>query len=117
MSGFYQTNTQNGLLYDLHGAITADKALNQAQIRFANQAVQQDLGGAPLNSPLASVLPRLGGGFLGYQVGKYMNMSMPGKLVTGAAGYGVGKLVSDFYQGYNNAMGSDTSWRMNNFAS
>ena len=113
---FYTANAQSGLLYDLHSAVAADKALNQAQKNFANQAIQADIGGAPITTPLSTVLPRLGGGLLGYQVGRYMDMSMPGKLVSTAAGYGVGKLVSDFYQGYARAVSDDSSYRMQPFA-
>lgn len=111
----YLANPQPSL-FDFHAAIQADQALNNAQKQFASQAVQADLGAPPLTAPLTNILPQLGGGFLGYQVGKYMDMSLPGKVITTAAGYGVGKLVSDFYQGYSKAVSNDTSWRMRPFA-
>jgi len=110
----YLTNPQPSL-FDFHAAIQADKALDNAQKLFASKAVQADLGAPSLSTQLTQVLPQLGGGFLGYQVGKYMDMSVPGKVITTAAGYGVGKLVSDFYQGYSKAISNDTSWRMRPF--
>jgi hypothetical protein len=106
----------NNSLANLHHGIMVDNALSQAERQYASQHVQMDLGNPSLQTPLSGMLPKLGGGFLGYQVGKFMDMSMPGKVVSTAAGYGVGKMVHDFYQGYNKAMGPDNSWKMQSFS-
>jgi hypothetical protein len=103
-------------LASLHQGILVDKHLSDAEKLWASQNVQQDLGNPSLQSQLKQHLPHLGGGFLGYQVGKYMDMSLPGKVITTAAGYGVGKMVHDFYQGYNNLMSKDDSWKMRSFS-
>ena len=70
----------NNSLANLHHGIMVDNALSQAERQYASQHVQMDLGNPSLQTPLSGVLPKLGGGFLGYQVGKFMDMSMPGKV-------------------------------------
>jgi hypothetical protein len=103
-------------LASLHQGIMVDKHLSDAEKMWAAQNVQKDLGNPSLQEQLTPYLPKLGGGFLGYQVGKYMGMSLPGKVITTAAGYGVGKMVHDFYQGYNKFVGEDDSWKMRPFS-
>jgi hypothetical protein len=109
-------NFADNSLASLHQGIMVDKALSDAEKLWASQNVQKDLGNPTLQTPLNGVLPKLGGGFLGYQVGKYMDMSLPGKVITTAAGYGVGKMVHDFYQGYNTLVSPDDSWKMQSFS-
>ena len=81
----------------LEHAILTDMRISDFEKRFAVQKLQQETGYASPSTPLSSVIGRLGGGVLGAMVARMMGLGGVGMGIAGIAGYGVGKIVSDFY--------------------
>jgi hypothetical protein len=83
----------------LEHKIMFDARLDAAEKEFIMQQVKREVGfSTPSATPLADLLPRLGGGVLGFLVAKYFQMSLPGQVISTMAGYGIGKVIGDFYK-------------------
>ena len=89
-------------LASLEYRILMDTTMSSWDKQQAIQALEADAGNVPKSTPLRIIAPRIGGGLLGYLIGKYFGMSLPGQLLATMAGYGIGKVVSDFYEGVAN---------------
>jgi hypothetical protein len=78
--------------------ILSDPFLSAYDKQKTLQELNRELRNQPDSTPLYAILSRVGGGALGLLVAKYFNMGLPGQVVATAAGFGVGKTLSDFYR-------------------
>jgi len=96
------TGAQPGLTVgSLEQAIAIDQRISNYEKQQAIMQIRQDLGGVSSHTPLSSVLHRIGGGVLGLIIAKYFGMGTVGQILSSVAGYGMGKVVSDFYDNNN----------------
>ncbi len=98
----------------LEHQIMMDQRLEAWQKQFIMNNLRNEIGHTPQgkNTPLSEILPRVGGGVLGFLIAKYFKMGLMGQAISTAAGYGVGKVIADFYTAYKQFSG-DTGhmWR------
>ena len=94
----YGDNNQKTVA-SLKHRVLSDPFLSAYDKQRTLQDLDRELRNLPDSTPLYAVLSRLGGGALGLLIAKYFNMGLPGQVVSTAAGYGVGKVLSDFYRG------------------
>jgi len=90
-----------------------DSRLEAWEKEFIVQRVKQEVGySTPSSTPLAQLLPKLGGGALGFVVAKYFQMSIPGQVISTLAGYGIGKVIGDFYKSTSNFLQGNNQHRI-----
>ena len=82
----------------LEHAIMHDAKMAEYDKQVALMKLKQDTGYAPSNTPLSGLLGGMGGGALGVVVAKYFGMGAVGQILSSLAGYGIGKVISDFYK-------------------
>lgn len=87
---------------DLLRKIQSDPALGFNERQQVVNLLRQEVGYVQPQTPLADMLPRLGGGALGYLVAKYFSMGPIGQAISAAAGYGIGKTIANFYTASKN---------------
>lgn len=86
----------------LEQMILMDNTIQQWEKQQALARLKRDLAYASSDTILTrEMLMKLGGGALGAMIAKYLGMGMLGMTVAGLAGYGIGKVVSDFYKPAN----------------
>ncbi len=79
--------------------IMMDHNLSHVDKRNALIQLQNELRSAPKSQPLDNnTLAKLGGGLLGGLVARYYNLSVPGQIFAGVAGYNAAGMVSNFYK-------------------
>jgi hypothetical protein len=111
--GMFPSSHPGPTLGSLEWEIMRDQRMDDWKKRQTIQQLHAEVGpGTSKSTPLADLLPSLGGGLLGWLVAKYFNMSPVGQALSAAAGFGVGKLVGDFYQATNQLLSGDTSFRL-----
>lgn len=110
-SSMFGSRSSGPTLGSLEHHIMMDNRLQSWQKQEIMRNLSQEIGYAPQgsNTPLADILPRVGGGILGFLISKYFSMGVAGQVISTAAGYGVGKVISDFYNAYQQATGQQTS--------
>ena len=98
----------------LEHKIMMDTRIDNYQKQFIIKQIKQEVGTfTPSSTPLSQVIPKIGGGVLGYLIAKYFNMSLPGQIISTAAGYGIGKVIADFYTATANfAFGNQSNRHM-----
>jgi hypothetical protein len=89
----YSPTVQGKTLADLYMAIRADYGLPQSRKSQLVQQIQGMVAGAPVSTPLSSLLRRGLGGIIGWLISKYFGMGPVGQLVSATAGYGIGKAI------------------------
>jgi hypothetical protein len=82
-------------LFDLYREIRKDTSLSMYQQQQAISQIEGVTRGAPPGTPLSGLMSRGLGGVVGYLIAKYFGMSPIGKVVSTAAGFGLGKVVHD----------------------
>jgi hypothetical protein len=87
----------------LEHKIMMDSRLDQWERQFIMRRLRQEVRGASSSTPLSEILHKIGrsgaaGGVLGFMVAKYFSMSFPGQVIATAAGWGIGKVLGDFYK-------------------
>ncbi len=90
--------------------IMMDNRLSAWQRDFVIRNLRAEVGQAPASTPLAPLLGRLGGGVLGWLVSKYFSMGPVGQMVGTAAGYGIGKVIADFYNDFGSSANMVQPW-------
>ena len=100
-------------LGSLEHKIMMDSTLAAWEKDIIRQKVRQEVGfSTPSSTPLAELLPKLGGGALGFVVAKYFQMSVPGQVISTLAGYGIGKVLGDFYNAGSGFLQNDNQHRV-----
>jgi hypothetical protein len=84
-------------LSDLEMRIKTDQALSEWERQQTLNKLQREVGMASPNTPLRELVLKIGGGVLGFLVAKYFKMGVVGQAVAAAAGYGIGKVMNNFY--------------------
>jgi F0F1-type ATP synthase assembly protein I len=82
-------------LHDLFREIRRDTSLSMFEQQRTINQVEGVTRGATPGTPISSLMSRGLGGTVGYLIAKYFEMSPVGKIVSTAAGYGLGKVVHD----------------------
>jgi hypothetical protein len=103
----YQQTESLPTLADLVMEVQRDRGLSDVErVRLLTQ-LRALVGGAPASASLSSLMYKGLGGTLGYLISKYFGMGMTGKLLSAAAGFGIGKVLfnklntpPDPYKGY-----------------
>jgi hypothetical protein len=97
-------------LYDLYREIRRDTSLSMFEQQRTISQVEGVTRGAPPGTPISALLSKGLGGTVGYLIAKYFELGTVGKLVSTAAGYGLGKTVHDQF---NRPPRTDTpGWRI-----
>lgn len=95
VSGAHSTNPTIGTLETL---LLRDTFLSQLEKEQAMAKLKAELRYMPASTPLTpQLLSKLGGGALGMVIARYLRMGFLGSVLTAAAGYSIGKVISDFY--------------------
>lgn len=90
-------NMTGPTLGTLEHAILTEMRLSAFEKRYALERLQQETRYASPSTPLNNILGSLGGGILGAMIARMMGLGGVGMGIAGIAGYGVGKIISDFY--------------------
>ena len=86
----------------LEQMIIMDNTIQAWEKQQALSQLKAEMGYAPSSTLLTpDMLRKIGGGVLGTLIARYFGMGMVGMAIAGAAGYGLGKVVSDFYKPAN----------------
>ena len=100
---------QGKTLYDLYLAIQRDASISQMERQQLLEQVKGVTGFAPSSTPLSALMSRGLGGIIGYLIAKYFGMSMPGRVIGSALGYGIGRLI---YDQFNKPKEPFPGWKM-----
>jgi hypothetical protein len=94
-------------LADLVQAVRQDRGLTPGEQAQLLSQIRSLVGNASANTDLAALVHKGLGAGLGYLVGKYFGLGMMGRLVSAAAGFGLGRALynklnepPDPYRGY-----------------
>jgi hypothetical protein len=90
--------------------IQMDQRLEQWERQFVINNLNREIGHVPQgkSTPLSEILPRVGGGVLGFLISKYFGLGAIGQALATAGGYGVGATISGFYKAFDEATGNNS---------
>lgn len=93
----------------LEHQILMDQRLSAWERDLVLGNLRAEVGAVPKDTPLSSLVGRIGGGVLGWLVSKYFGMGVIGQAISTLAGYGIGAQMSNFYNAMNQAASGDRS--------
>jgi hypothetical protein len=106
----FNDSMQGVTLHDVYRAINQDTSLSMFEQRQVMSQLAGVTRGASPDTPVSALMSRGLGGVIGYLISKYFGMGTVGKLVSTAAGYGLGKVV---YDQFNSPPSNDPpGWRI-----
>jgi hypothetical protein len=94
-SAFATPNSRAVTLYDLYREIRRDAALNSFETQRTISQIEGVTRGATPDTQLTTLMAGGLGGTIGFLISKYFDMSPVSKVVSTAAGFGLGKVVHD----------------------
>lgn len=97
LAQMYAAQLSGVTLHDLYRAIARSVSLSQQERTRVIQQIRGVTGAAPPPTPLSSLMSRGLGGVAGYLISRYLGMRPVGRVVGGALGVGIGKLLHDQY--------------------
>jgi hypothetical protein len=105
---FNQRQSYGPTLGTLEHHIQMDQRLDQWERDFVMRHLRSEIGPTPQgkNTPLMDILPRVGGGVLGFLIAKYFKMGALGQAISTAGGYGIGATIAGFYKAFDQATGN-----------